>query len=125
MRTTRLITATLAAVTAAAALAGPAAAVPADAPHHQPRPWYAGESTVLGAAHSHAAQALRSQDLNDTGTVNATVPSTKALTAPPSRFDWASAAIGAAAVAALSLAIIGFAILRRRRLAAPGPLKTH
>ncbi len=48
MRTTRLITAPLAAALTAAALAGPAAALPADA-HSQPNGWYAGKSTIQGS----------------------------------------------------------------------------
>jgi hypothetical protein len=48
MRTTRLITAPLAAALTAAALAGPATALPADA-HNQLNGWYAGKSTLQGS----------------------------------------------------------------------------
>ena len=55
MRTTRLITAPLAAALTAAALAGPAAALPADA-HNQPNGWYAGKSTIQGSPRSQGAR---------------------------------------------------------------------
>ena len=51
MRTTRLITAPLAAALTAATLAGPATALPADA-HNQPNGAYAGKPTIQGSLHS-------------------------------------------------------------------------
>jgi hypothetical protein len=139
MRTTRTITATLAAVLAAASLAGPAAAIPADVAHHQTDTSYAGKSTIQGS--------LPSNSSHDPATANAYVPpaalgpdrpSTPDATpptkprpsavadAPASGFDWGSAGIGAAAgIGASAIALAGTAGMRRRRLARPRSVATH
>jgi hypothetical protein len=104
MRTTRTIMASLATILAAAAVAGPAAAIPADTIHHQPDPWYAGESTIQGS--------LRSEDSH----------------APPTStgFDWGSGGIGAAAgIGAFAIALAGAAGMRRRRVKRAPSVPTH
>jgi hypothetical protein len=114
VRTTRTITASLAAVLGAAALAGPSAA---DS-HKQPDSWYAGKSTIEGSKHS------GQQGANDSAKANVYVPPNPqpiqrhvpAASASSSGFDLGSAGIGAAvAIGAFLIALGGAAGLRRAR----------
>ena len=132
MRTTRLITAPLAAALTAAALVGPAAAGAADT-HNQPNGWHTG--TSQGSLSS-----LGAQDARDAATLSVTTvpgpptwpanpqpiarPSAVAE-APDSGFDWLSAFIGAAAAGLLAIALAGIVGVRRRRIAQPRSLTTH
>ena len=139
MRTTRTITALLAAVLGAAALAGPAAA---DS-HKQPDSWYAGKSTIEGSKHSGqqgandsakanvyvppAAVSDTVAPANDSAKANVYVPPNPqpiqrrvpAASASSWGFDWGSAGIGAVAIGAFLIALGGAAGLRRRRQIQP------
>ena len=104
MRTIRRIIVSLAAILAAAAFAGPAAAIPADTIHHQPNPWYAGESTIQGSLRSDSSAA----------------PATS------SGFDWGSGGIGAAAgIGAFAIALAGAAGVRRRHVGRHPSVTSH
>ena len=142
MRTTRTITASLAAaVLGAAALAGPATA---DS-HKQPDSWYAGKSTIEGSKHTGQQGANDSAKANvyvppaaafndtvapanDSAKANVYVPPNlqpvqrhvPAASASSSGFEWGSAGIGAAvAIGAFLIALGGVAGLRRRRQIQP------
>jgi hypothetical protein len=141
MRTTRTITASLAAVLGAAALAGPAAAVSSDA-----------QSTSTPSHAGKSLQDLRTPDAKDAGTANVYVPPAElapdttpvappptwptnpqpvgqqgaAVNASSSGFDWDSAGMGAAgAAAAFAIVLAGMAGMRRRRTARPGSVATR
>jgi hypothetical protein len=142
MRTTRTITASLAAVLGAAALAGPAAA---DS-HKQPNSAYAGNSTIEGSKYSGRQGAIDSAKANVYVPPAATVSDTPAraidsakanVYVPPNPqpfhqhirgasasswgLDWGSAGIGAAvAIAACLIALGGAAGLRHGRQIQPG-----
>ena len=139
MRTTRTITASLAAVLGAAALAGPAAAVPNDA-QSTSTPSHAGKSS--GPPHA-GRQGRRDGELSTSrprssaDTTPVAPPPTwpanpqpigqpdQAVSASSSGFDWDSAGMGAAAAALFAIALAGVAGLRRRRTAGPGSVATH
>jgi len=146
MRTTRTITASLAAIVAAAAVAGPAAAISADAAHHQSNTWYAGESAIQGSlpwdsSHDPATANVYVPPAelapSDPTTPDAAPPTwpanpqpiiqpTAAADAPSSGFDWGSGGIGAAAgIGAFAIALAGTAGMRRRRVARPPSVTAH
>jgi hypothetical protein len=137
MRTTRTITASLAAILAAAVLATPAAAIPADA-HNQPNGWHAGKSTNQGSLHADGSRDPATANVYvppaDLGLGDASTPDAAAPTWPTNRqlivrqrptadvpssgFDWSSGGIGAAAgIGALAIALAGTTGMRRRRIA--------
>jgi MYXO-CTERM domain-containing protein len=121
MRTTRTITASLAAVLGAAALAGPAAAVPADSAHNV----YVPPATYPMKAHVYVPPAsLATTPDSDIVKANVYVPPASAapvqrhvvVSTSSSDFDWDSAGIGAGAAIAAALAGVAAAVgLRRRR----------
>jgi hypothetical protein len=143
MRTTRPITAAVAALTTAA-LAGPALAVPADT-HNQPYGSHAGTSQGSQGERA-AATALAGpptwpvnpQPITRARAVAATLPGPPTwptnpqpialpravVNAPDSGLDWLSAGIGAAAAGLFAIALVGIAGLRRRS-APPRSLTTH
>jgi hypothetical protein len=141
MRTTRLMTAAIAAALIAAAVAVPAAAVPGDT-HTQLDGWYAGESTIKGSKHSDPATANVYVPPAELFAGNATAPAAgpptwpanpkpiarppAVVNAPASGLDWGSAGIGgAAALGAFAITLAGIVGLRRRRSARPRPLITR
>jgi hypothetical protein len=123
MRTTRLITAPLAAALTTAALAGPAVAVSADT-HNQPHGSNAG--TSQGSLSSGDAQpSVTTLPGPPTWPVNPQpIARPRAVVeASDSGLDWLSAGIGAAA-ALFAIALVGIAGLRRR-ITRPQSLTTH
>ena len=117
MRTTRTITASLAAVLGVAALAGPAAA---------------GQQSANDSAKANVyvvpAAAYTAAPANDSAKANVYVPPNlqpvqrhvPAASASSSGFEWGSAGIGAAvAIGAFLIALGGVAGLRRRRQIQP------
>jgi hypothetical protein len=144
MRTTRPITAVLAAALTTAALAGPAAAVAADT-HNQSTASHAG--TLQGSQGERAAATTLAgpptwpanpQPITRPRAVAATLPGPPTwptnpqpiappravVNAPDSGLDWLSAGIGAAAAGLFAIALVGIAGLRRR-IAPPQSLTTH
>src|SRR5512132_1522552 len=144
MRTTRPITAALAAALTTAALAGPALAVAADT-NNQPYGSHAG--TSQGSQGERAAPTalagpptwpVHPQPITRPRAVAVTLPSPPTwptnpqpiappravVNAPDSGLDWLSAGIGAAAAGLFAIALVGIAGLRRRS-APPRSLTTH
>ena len=119
MRTTRLITAALAAALTTAAVAGPAAAEPANA-HNQPNGRHAGTSHA--ATLSETTPPVPPTWPADPQPIAA--PSAVAE-APDAGLDWLSAFIGAAAAGLFAIALAGIADLRRRRITRPRSLTNN
>jgi hypothetical protein len=122
MRSTRTITASLAAVLGAAALAGPAAAGQQGA-----------NDSAKANVYVAPAAAYKADPANDSAKANVYIPpnphpinrhvpagSASPSSASPSGFDWGSAGLGAAgAIGASLIALGGAAGLRRRRQIQP------
>jgi hypothetical protein len=140
MRTTRLITASLAAALTVAAFAVPAAAVPADT-QSQPSGPYAGKSSIQRSRHSEPVTANVYVPPADLGLGDASTPAAgpptwhtnaqpitrprAVVAAPASGFDWGSASIGAAVGLGACAIALGAIVGVRRRLARPRSLTTR
>src|SRR5512133_3860882 len=111
MRTTRPITAALAAALTTAALAGPALAVAADT-HNQPYGSHAG--TSQGSQGERAAPTALPGPPTWPANPQPIAPPRAVVNAPDSGLDWLSAGIGAAAAGLFAIALVGIAGLRRR-----------